>query len=95
MIEQAMHKVLNTSLIIVAWVFYQLSELTGGIINQAFDQLFSLGLLALAVYFLWKDNKESRDYNRRRDERIEDLVASNTDALNKFTNTLEKLLDNE
>ena len=76
--------------VIVAWVFAN-SEQYGGIINKAFDQLFSLGLLAFVLIILFKEYKSSQKYNSSRDNDFTALLKENIETRKDFQKAIERL----
>lgn len=82
--EMIMQKLTQIGLLLVSGIFYLVSKVDGSIINKAFDQLFSIGLLVIIVIMLYREWKSARTYNEERDERLEKLIENNTEALNNF-----------
>lgn len=85
-------------LIVSAWLWYQTSELTGGLVDEAFDKMFSLGLLIVVLVILFREYRKSQEYNRERDEKMEQLLIGSTEAINANTealNRIEKQMDRQ
>ena len=82
--EIIMQKITQIGLLLTSGIFYTVTQLDGNIIGKAFDQLFSIGLLCILAYMLYKEWKSSQKYNEERDERLEKIVENNTKALNQF-----------
>lgn len=85
-----------------AWAYYQASELTGGIVDEAFDRMFSLGLLVLLLLVLgWeylRDRAYNREvirrlaaYNEKRDSKIEQMVEKSAEADKELATQLKLL----
>lgn len=79
------------TLITASWMYFQVSDLTGGLVNQAFDKMFSLGLLIVVLIILFKEYRKSQEYNRERDARIEQLLINSNEAINGFKQALNSL----
>lgn len=78
-------------LIIASWMWFQVSDMTGGLINEAFDKMFSLGLLIVVLIILFKEYRKSQEYNRERDARIEQLLINSNEAISGFKQALKSL----
>jgi len=82
--EIIMQKITQICILLTSGIFYTVAQLDGSIIGKAFDQLFSIGLLCILAYMLYKEWKSSQKYNEDRDKRLEQIVENNTKALNQF-----------
>lgn len=91
--EIIMQKLTQISILLVSGLFYIFTQLDVSIFTKAFDQLFSLGLLCVLTYLLYKEWKNSQEYNEERDKRFEELVRNNTEAMNNFRDEI-KLIHN-
>jgi len=84
MLELIMQKLTQIGLFVISSIFYIAGRLDNPIIGKAFDQLFSIGLLCILAYMLYKEWKISQQYNEGRDKRLEKIIENNTKALNQF-----------
>lgn len=82
--ETIMQKLMQIGVLVTSGVFYFVNQAGGSIVDQAFDQLFSIGLLVVLVIMLYREWQSAREYNEQRDQRLEQLVENNTNALNNF-----------
>lgn len=89
-------------IILFAWAYYQVSDLTGGIVDEAFDRMFSLGLLIVVIFVIAYDHYRERnynrsviqdlsDYNRQRDVRIEQIVSETNQAHKDVADAVKEL----
>lgn len=89
-------------IILFAWAYYQVSDLTGGIVDEAFDRMFSLGLLVVVIFVIAYDHYRERnynrsviqdlsDYNRQRDVRIEQIVSETNQAHKDVADAVKEL----
>ncbi|MAO65052.1 MAG: hypothetical protein CL666_08630 [Balneola sp.] len=83
-------KSFNILAIVTAWIFAQAAEY-GGIINQAFDQLFSLGLLVVVIVVLFREYKNSKEDNAELDQKFQVLLKENIETRKDFNSTIEAL----
>jgi ABC-type nickel/cobalt efflux system permease component RcnA len=85
-------KTLAIITLVTSWLVYQASEIAP-IISQGFDQLFSIGLLIIAVVIIWKaftkkDESES-EATKQVIARLEQIIT----AQEKHIETLTKNKD--
>ncbi len=78
--------------LVVAWVFAQASQY-GGIVDKAFDQLFSLGLLVFVLVILFREYKSSQKYNSTRDQDFAGLLQQNIETRKDFQKAIENLTE--
>lgn len=80
-----LQKATKIVLVGISGIYYVGSQIAEkGIIDKAFDQLFSLGLLVIVVIMLYREWKHSLRYNEKRDGILESLIRNNTEAINSF-----------
>jgi hypothetical protein len=91
--EIIMQKLIQIGVLLSSGVLYVLNQFDVEIIGKAFDQMFSLGLLCVLAYLLYKEWKASQEYNEERDKRLEKLVENNTEALNNFSKEFKAVHD--
>lgn len=77
-------------IICMAWVIAQLSEVSGGIVSQGFDQLFSIGLLLVVLFMLWKEYKEGKEYNRKRDNELKQVLDANNEEIAEYRHEMRQ-----
>jgi len=90
-LEMLMQKLTQIFVLIISGAFYLVNQVDGSIVSQAFDQLFSIGLLVVLVIMLYREWKNAREYNEERDERLETLIRNNTQALNSFGDEIKTI----
>lgn len=101
MTDQIITKVANIFMVITSFIFAQASKIEP-IISQAFDQLFSLGLLMLVLFVLWREYRTQKEVNQRMDDELKDLVKDsikssqvqaqkNTELTDKITDLTDKI----
>lgn len=79
-----MEKGTQIGLVLISGMIYLINQVDGSIINKAFDNMFSLGLLTIVVVMLYREWKGAQGYNADRDKRMEQLIENNTKAINSF-----------
>lgn len=82
--------IFKTTGLMLGWIFLQVAQYEG-LINKAFDQLFSLGLLVVIIIFLFKEYKSGKRYNAERDVSYQDLVKESIETRKDFNITIQKL----
>lgn len=78
--------------LIVAWIFAQASQY-GGIVDKAFDQLFSLGLLVFVLIVLFREYKTGQKYNSIRDKDFSNLLKESIETRKDFQKAIESLTE--
>ncbi|MAO66242.1 MAG: hypothetical protein CL666_14700 [Balneola sp.] len=76
--------------IVTAWIFAQ-AEQFGGIIDTAFDQMFSLGLLLIVLIVLFKEYKGTKADNAELDEKFQTLLQENIETRRDFRDSIDAL----
>lgn len=93
-----MEKGTQIGLVLISGFIYLINQIDGSIINKAFDNMFSLGLLTIVVVMLYREWKGAQAYNSDRDRRMEKLIENNTSAINSFREEIkvvhERINDN-
>lgn len=90
---------LKTTALVVAWALAQI-PIEHPIIAKGFDQLFSIGLLMVVLFMLYKEYKSSQNYNAVRDKKIEAMLENQMEinrnvatSIEALTNSIEKLVE--
>lgn len=84
MTEQTTDLVVKGGLVGAAWVFAQVKPLADLGIQQAFDQLFSLGLLMLfLVYMIYENKKKDKKHDQGQQAYV-DLIQQNSEVIRDF-----------
>lgn len=89
----------NVLTTIMALMFIQLG-IEEPVISDLFDTLTSLGLLGIGVFVLWKQYKQSVNYNERRDteymsmlERVTIALENSNKALDNSNETVKRIMN--
>ena len=93
-----MQKLTQIGLVLISGFVWLLNQIDGSIVNKAFDQLFSLGLLVIVVVMLYREWKASqkkfselKDAHEQDQQKMLSVIENNTEALRSVTNTLNNL----
>ncbi len=92
MTDAIVTKVFSVVRIVIAWIFAQ-AEQFGGIIDKAFDQMFSLGLLLIVLVVLFKEYKSSKSDNEKLDKKFQQLLQEYIDTRRDFKDSIDALTD--
>lgn len=88
MFSEQINLSIKAGLLIGSWIFAQVQPLTDtGLLDKAFDQMFSIGLLLVLLIFMVLENKRKDKKHDSNQEAYVDLLTQNTEAIKDFNST--------
>lgn len=91
MADLIMQKLTQIGLVLSSGFIYLINQVDGSIISKAFDQLFSLGLLAIVVVMLYREWKASQEKFKELQSAHEANQATMQGVIEKNTRAFEGL----
>lgn len=92
-VEIIMQKLLAIGSFFVAGLISIVGSIKPDALPEGWDEVGTILALSIGVIILYKEWKNSQEYNRKRDKRLEKIIGNNTKVMKDFQREIEAIHD--